>query len=179
MLRRTVVGDTWCCPTCLRQMVFTSAAVSSSNLTSILFKVSVAVTLSVPLFTAMSLWSSESFPSLLNWLSVWIMLHFDLKWLRPLRLSHALPQALHLSLCFLCLYPKHLLLNFNFSLPLYEFWFTWGPCLPLGVLVSEFWVLVFVNVYRRTWEGCTFSELFDLSIWQFESSTNVSYFLEC
>ena len=34
MLRRTVIGDTRCCLTCFWQMVFTSAAVSSWNLTS-------------------------------------------------------------------------------------------------------------------------------------------------
>ena len=34
MLRRTVIGDTCCCLTCFWQMVFTSAAVSSWNLTS-------------------------------------------------------------------------------------------------------------------------------------------------
>ena len=71
------------------------------------------------------------------------ILHLDLKWLIPLQLSHVLPQAGHLSLCFSCLYPQNLPLNFNFSLPLCEVLFIWEPFLPPGVLVSEVWVILF------------------------------------
>ena len=44
------------------------------------------------------------------------------------------------------LYPQNLQFNFNFSLPLCEVLFIWEPFLPSGVLVSEFWVILFTLV---------------------------------
>ena len=84
---------------------------------------------------------------------------FRLEVVKTFAVVKCLAQAGHLSLCFSCLCPQNLQLNFNFPFPLCEVLFIWEPFLPWGVLVSEF-----VHTCGRTWEGCTFAEFFDLSI---------------
>ena len=94
---RSEVGDTWCFLTCFWPVVLTSAGLSSWNLASCSFTLSVAVMLSLLWFTAMSLWSSQSL--LLSCVGLWNFVHFlafgnDCA---PLQLSHVSPHAGHFS----------------------------------------------------------------------------------
>ena len=71
---------------------------------------------------------------------------FRLEVVKTFAVVTCLAQAGHLSLCFSCLYPQNLQLNFNFSLPSCEVLFIWEPFLRPGVLVLEFLVILFTLV---------------------------------